>query len=69
MKETFTEKRVTYTLSCNGQFFIIENVPARVCNQTGEEFFQPETVEHLQQLVKGTTVPKKTVQTPVFEYS
>ena len=68
MKETFTEKRVTYTLSHAGQFYVVENVPARVCNETGEDLFSPDTVEHLQKLISGSALPKKTLQTPVFDY-
>jgi hypothetical protein len=45
------EKQVTYTLELNGEFFLIENVPARVDEETGEQFFSPSTVEHLQQII------------------
>jgi hypothetical protein len=45
------EKQVTYTLELNGEFFLVENVPARVDEETGEQFFSPSTVEHLQQIV------------------
>ena len=34
--ETMTEAKVTYTLEMDGKFFIIENVPARVCVETGD---------------------------------
>ena len=47
MKET----KVTYTLEMNGKFVIIENVPARVCEETGEQFFSPDTVERLQKTI------------------
>jgi hypothetical protein len=45
------EKQVTYTLELNGEFFLIENVPARVDEEAGEKFFSPSTVEHLQQII------------------
>ena len=41
--EKRVEKRVTYTLQLNGQIFVIENVPARVNEETGSSFL------HLQQ--------------------
>lgn len=47
MKETMVETTVTYTIEHEGKFYIVENVPARVCKETGEQFFLPETVEHL----------------------
>jgi YgiT-type zinc finger domain-containing protein len=38
-QETLVEKQVTYTLNLNGQVILIENVPARVNEETGEQFF------------------------------
>lgn len=38
-QETLVEKQVTYTLHLNGQIILIENVPARVNEETGEQFF------------------------------
>lgn len=67
--ETMTEAKVTYTLLMDDKFFIIENVPARVCVETGEQFFSPETVERLQQTIWGREKPKKIVETPVYEFA
>ena len=69
MKETFVEQTVTYTLEIDGKFYIIEHVPARVCQETGEQFFSPETVEHIQALIKGGKEPNRVVETPVYEYA
>ncbi len=63
------EQKVTYTLIKGGQFYIIENVPARVNQETGEQFFSPQTVEHLQRIVLGGQRPLRVVQTPVFEFA
>ena len=69
MKETMIDTEVTYTLEYAGRFFLIEHVPARVRRETGEQYFSPETVEHLQALVKGRRKPDKVVETPVYEYA
>jgi YgiT-type zinc finger domain-containing protein len=69
MKESMTETEVTYTLELGGKFYIIEHVPARVCRETGERFFSPETVERLQALIKGGRKPVRVIETPVFEYA
>lgn len=68
MKETMIETKVTYTLAHSGKFFLIEHVPARVCQETGEQYFAPETVEHIQKLIKGGRAPEKIIETPVYEY-
>jgi len=52
-KETLVERHVTYMLERDDEFIIIENVPARVCLETGERLFSPETVERLQQMAWG----------------
>ncbi|NCR81563.1 MAG: YgiT-type zinc finger protein [Microcystis aeruginosa K13-05] len=68
-QETLIEQEVTYTLEINGNFFIIENVPARVCVETGERFFAPETVERLQEIVWENKRPKRVIETPVFDFA
>ena len=69
MTETLEECRVTYTLEMNGKFYIVENVPARVCVETGEQFFAPETVERLQGMVWEKQPPKRVIETPVYEFA
>jgi YgiT-type zinc finger domain-containing protein len=63
------EKQVTYTLELNGKFFVIENVPARVDEETGEQFFSPSTVEHLQQIVMTEQTPDRFTEVPVYKYA
>ncbi len=69
MRETMIQTEVTYTLEHGGRFYLIEHVPARVCRETGEQYFAPETVEHIQALIKSRKTPAKTIETPVFEYA
>ncbi len=69
MKETMTDTQVTYTLEVGGRFYIVENVPARVCRETGEQFFSPQTVERIHALIKGRKPPVRVIETPVYEYS
>ena len=68
-QETLVEKQVTYTLNLNGQVILIENVPARVNVETGEQFFSPSTVERLQQTILNRQEPDHFVQVPVYNYS
>jgi YgiT-type zinc finger domain-containing protein len=69
MKETMIETTITYTLEFEGKFYLIENVPARVCLETGEKFFAPETVEKLQQIIWQDKQPNRLITTPVYEFS
>ncbi len=67
-KENLIEKRVTYTLEHQGRFYIFENVPARVNEETWEQYFSPSTVEKLQKTIERKK-PSKFIETPVYEYS
>ena len=67
--ETMVEQKVTYTLEVSGEFIIIENVPARVCLETGERLFSPQTVQRLQQIVWKRKAPTRVVATSVFEFT
>jgi len=69
MEETMVETKVTYTLAHRGKLYVIEHVPARVCRETGEEFFAPETVERIQAIMRGKKKPDRVVETPVYEYA
>jgi hypothetical protein len=62
-------KEVTYSLFMDGKLYIVENVPARVDVETGEEFFAPETVEQLHKILLGKNKPVRTIQTPVYSYA
>ena len=68
-EENLIEKTVTYTLIKDGKFYIFEEVPARVNLETGEQFFSPQTVARLQQMISGNTPPQRTIETPVYAFA
>lgn len=67
-QERLIEKQVTYSLELNGKLFLIENVPARVNEETGEQYFSPATVERLQQIISEEKQPDHFQQVPVYSY-
>ena len=68
--EKLVDRQVTYTLEMEGRFYIVENVPARIDEQTGEQFFAPSTVEHLREtILKKAGEPKRYEKTPVYDYA
>ena len=66
--ESLVERRVTYTLEMDGKLYVVENMPARVDEETDEQFFAPHTVERLREIIWGEEKPGKVVETPVYEY-
>jgi len=69
MQETMIDTTVTYTIVYRDKLYVIEQVPARVCQETGEEFFAPETVERIHSLIKGGRQPDRVIEAPVYNYS
>ncbi len=69
MHEGTVQTEVTYTIEHDGKFFLIEHVPARVCRETGEQYFSPETVERIQAIIRSGRKPDEVMETPVYEYA
>lgn len=63
------EKLVTYTLDRDGKVFVVEHAPARVSKETGEAFFSSETVDRLQAIIAGKSVPVRRIESPVYEFA
>ena len=68
-KETMVERKVAYTVEVEGKLMVVDNVSARVCFETGEQFFSPETVERLQQMVWEQRKPTRVIEVPVYEFA
>lgn len=69
MQETMIDTTVTYSIVYKDKFYIVENVPARVCQETGEEYFAPQTVERIHSMIKGEKKPDRVIQAPVYRYA
>lgn len=67
--EKLIDQRVNYTLEHDGKFYIVENVPARVNQETGEQFFSPATVDQLQKIILSAAKPDRIIETPVYHYA
>ena len=67
--EQLVERLVTYSVEVDGQLIVVENVPARVNEETGERFFSPETADRLQRIVWERRTPDRVIQTPVFDFA
>lgn len=63
------ERSVTYSVEYGGRIIIVENVPARVDPERGEQFFSPATVEQLQAIVWSDRHPDRMAKTPVVQFA
>ena len=68
-EEKLVERKVTYTLEYEGKFYIIENVPARINEETGEQYFAPSIVGKMQQKILKKQKPVRVIDTPVYDFN
>ena len=68
-EERLVERLVTYTLEVDGEIIVVEHVPARVNEETGERFFAPATLEKLQEIIREKREPNRVIQAPVFDFA
>ena len=62
------EKRVTVDFRWGDKLTIIENVPAKVCNECGERYYTAKVVRQMEQLAKEGRKEKE-LQVPVVSWA
>ena len=65
---TYEVRRVIHTARYRGAIIVVENVPAEVCSVCSDVLFTPETVEHLQRIVRERSKPAAR-HAPVYQYA
>ena len=63
---TFENERVTYPQKFGENIAILENVPAEVCKQCGEELFHVEVVKKIEGLLWSGAIPVRIAHVPVY---
>ena len=61
-------KNITYIQWHKKKLIAVENVPADVCPNCGEEYFSPEAVDKIQKAIELHHL-SRTIAVPVFELS
>lgn len=64
---TYEERLVVHTVRYHGQVIVIDHVPAEVCSVCGDVLLKPETVRRIEQLLRNSTEPTRTI--PLYEYA
>jgi HTH-type transcriptional regulator/antitoxin MqsA len=59
---------VSEIFEINTKFYLVENIPAIVCSQCGEEVFSAKTSEGIRVMLHGKSKPIKSVVLDVFSY-
>lgn len=65
--EALVAQTIQYSQEFEGKFYIIEQVPAYVCEQCGETILSETTAEKIQNLIWSGVEPQRTRSVPVYE--
>ena len=63
----YEPKEIVHTLHKGADILIFERVPAEVCSVCGDTLLAPETINHLEELLRTKAKPGKLA--PVYEYA
>jgi hypothetical protein len=59
---------ITYTVEVDGDTYVVEDVPVRVDETTGEPFFAPDTVDKLQAILEWQMEEREDAEWKAFAY-
>jgi HTH-type transcriptional regulator / antitoxin MqsA len=51
-----------------GRLYIVENVPAEICQECGERYFSATTLDNIDRMLAGKHKVKKTLQVEVVSF-
>ena len=63
---TIVEKRVTVHRKSNGNYVLIENVPAGVCSECGTRYYAANVLKMIEEIVRGNRQIEREVVVPVY---
>lgn len=66
---TMESRNVTFSDEGDDGYFLVENVPAEVCNKCGGKTFSPQVTDDLLKISKPGSKPVKTVSVPIFDFA
>ena len=61
-------QRIRHVHSWKGNVYIFNDVPAEVCQQCGEVYFEPQVLEQMDRLTEGKIAPETILRVPVFAF-
>ena len=68
-KGTVAAKRIQHIHRWGNQVYILEEVPAEVCQQCGEVYFAPDVLAQMDRIATTKSRPKATITVPVYSFA
>ena len=66
-KGILQEKKVNYVVDLENTIIIIKDVPAKVCTQCGEQYFDDETAQNIEKIVNQ--LKQLSVEVTIVKYN
>ena len=63
------DELVAELFQIDGQYVLVDRIPAVVCARCGEESFSRDTTEKIRLMVHGQAESTKSITMPVFEFA
>jgi YgiT-type zinc finger domain-containing protein len=63
------QRLVQHEYRWEGKLFVFEEVPAQVCPQCGEKYFEAKVVKAMEKAVLDQLKPKRILRVPVYSYT
>lgn len=63
----YAERQIVHTVRHKGRVIVIDHVPADVCSLCGDVLLKPETVRHIEDLLR--VPPHPAGSAPLYEYA
>jgi HTH-type transcriptional regulator/antitoxin MqsA len=63
----YEAREIAHTVRHRGRLVVIDHVPAEVCQLCGDVLLAPDTVRHIEALLRENAQPVRSV--PLFEYA
>ncbi len=60
---------VTFSYEDENRCFLVEHVPAEVCERCGEKTYSPDVASELLRFAKDKFKPVKKLEVPVFDFA
>ena len=63
----YESRLIVHTVKPGGEVLVFEDVPAETCNVCSDMLLAPETIRHLEELMRQKTKPDR--YAPLYEYT
>jgi hypothetical protein len=64
---TYEDRLITRAFRQGGEVVVLDSIPAEVCDVYGDTLLAPDTVRHIEQVLRTRGAPARTV--PLYEYA